>query len=75
MRISMIAWLIGLVVIVGLYTIGPAAGFNTAGPAIWGMPRLYFWFVLVPVLNPFILGAVYLIDRTDNGTDDEQVGE
>jgi hypothetical protein len=29
------------------------------------MPPLYFWFVLVPLLNPLILGAVYLLDRHD----------
>ncbi len=59
------AWLIGLVLIVALYTLGPALGMNRAAPAILGMPPLYFWFVLVPVLSPLILGVVYLIDQRD----------
>lgn len=71
MRIAMIAWLVGLLLIIGLYTIGPAAGFNRAGPLILGMPPLYFWFVLVPLLNPLILGAVYLIDRAYSDGGDE----
>ena len=63
----MIAWLVGLVLVVALYTIGPAVWFNRAAPPIWGMPPLVFWFVLVPLLSPVILGAVYLIDRADHG--------
>jgi hypothetical protein len=71
MRVAMIAWVIGLVLITGLYIIGPAAGLNRAAPPILGMPPLYFWFVLVPLLNPLILGAVYLIDRAYNDGGDE----
>ncbi len=71
MRVAMTAWLIGLVLIIGLYVLGPALWFNRAGPLILGMPPLYFWFVLVPVLNPLILGAVYMIDRATNDGGDE----
>lgn len=66
MRLPMSAWLAGLVIIVLLYTVGPAVGFNSATPPILGMPPLYFWFVLVPLLNPLILGVVYLIDRNES---------
>jgi hypothetical protein len=59
------AWLAALLLIIGLYTIGPALGFNRASPLILGMPPLIFWFVLIPLLNPLILGVVYLIDRAD----------
>lgn len=65
MRRSTIAWIIGIIAIVGLYAIGPAVWFNRATPPILGMPPLYFWFVLMPILSPVILGAVYLIDRNE----------
>lgn len=72
MRMSMLAWVIAVLAIIGLYTVGPAVGFNRAGPAILGMPPLYFWFVLVPLLNPVILGIVYLIDRAESGDEDSE---
>lgn len=75
MRLSMIAWLTGLALVIGLYTIGPAVWFNRASPPILGMPPLIFWFVLIPLLNPFILGAVYLIDRADRDVDTNVAGE
>jgi ABC-type uncharacterized transport system permease subunit len=31
------------------------------------MPPLYFWFVLIPIVSPAILGTVYLIDRRLGG--------
>ena len=37
------------------------------------MPPLYFWFVLVPLLNPVILGVLYLIDRAENPGDDDEL--
>ncbi len=70
MRPPMIAWIISLLLIIALYTIGPVF-FNRATPAILGMPPLYFWFVLVPLLNPLILGTVYLIDRHEEPITDE----
>jgi hypothetical protein len=63
LRKSVIPWLAAVLLIIGLYTIGPALGFNRASPLIFGMPPLIFWFVLVPLLNPLILGALYLIDQ------------
>lgn len=65
MRRSTAAWIISLILIVALYAAGPAVWFNRATPPILGMPPLYFWFVLVPLLNPVILGIVYLIDRNE----------
>jgi hypothetical protein len=73
MRISMVAWLTGLALVIGLYILGPAIWFNRAAPPILGMPPLYFWFVLVPLLNPLIMGTVYLIDRA-YGTPDAEEG-
>lgn len=73
MRMSMLAWVVAVLVIIGLYTLGPAFGFNAASPAILGMPPLYFWFVLVPLLNPLILGVLYLIDRAENPGDDDEL--
>jgi len=65
MRRSVVVWIIGFISIVLLYTAGPAIWFNRATPPILGLPPLYFWFVLVPLLNPVILGVVYLVDRKD----------
>lgn len=72
MRPSTVAWLIAFIIIIALYTLGPALGLNAATPPILGMPPLYFWFVLVPLLNPIILGAVYLIDSRENAGADEE---
>lgn len=66
MRMSMVAWVIAVLLIIGLYVGGPILGLNSAAPAILGMPPLYFWFVLVPLLSPVILGIVYLIDLAEN---------
>jgi hypothetical protein len=70
MRMSMIAWICGTLLIIALYTLGPIV-FNAAAPAILGMPPLYFWFLLVPLLNPLIMGVVYLIDAREIELDDE----
>ncbi|MDA8051765.1 MAG: hypothetical protein M0002_17490 [Rhodospirillales bacterium] len=67
MRISIVAWLTGFVLVTLLYVAGPALYFNRATPFILGMPPLYFWFVLVPVLSLVILGIVYLVDRASGG--------
>ncbi len=40
--------------------------FNRALPLILGMPAIYFWFVLVPILSPIILGVLYLFDQKYN---------
>ncbi|UNC13957.1 hypothetical protein FE249_06865 [Acidiphilium multivorum] len=71
MRPSTAAWLVGFIAIIALYALGPVFGLNAATPPILGMPPLYSWFVLVPLLNPIILGVVYLIDRRENAGADE----
>jgi len=70
MRASMVAWITGVLLVIALYTAGPIA-FNAASPPILGMPPLIFWFVLVPLLNPLIMGTVYLIDSKDGVIEDE----
>ncbi len=67
MAASLTAWVAGVLLITGLYILGPALYFNAATPAILGMPPLYFWFVLIPLVSPAILGAVFLIDRRAGG--------
>lgn len=66
MKKSVWAWLSAVLLIVLLYLGGPAVYFNRVYPLIFGMPALYFWFVLVPFLNPVILGILYLYDRKWN---------
>lgn len=67
MRTSIIAWVAGVIAVTGLYLLGPVLYFNAASPPILGMPPLYFWFVLVPLVSPAILGAVFLIDQRAGG--------
>ena len=67
MAASLAAWAVGVLVVAGLYILGPLLYFNAAAPPILGMPPLYFWFVLVPLVSPAILGAVYLVDRRYGG--------
>ena len=67
MAASMIAWAAGVFAVAGLYILGPILYFNRAEPAILGMPPLYFWFVLIPLLSPAILGMVYLVDKRFGG--------
>ncbi len=64
---SLAAWLTGLVAITALYLLGPVLYFNAATPPILGMPPLYFWFVLIPLISPAILAVVYLVDRRAGG--------
>ena len=64
---AMIAWILGAVTVTGLYILGPVLYFNRAEPPILGMPPLYFWFVLIPLISPVILGLVYLVDLRVGG--------
>ena len=64
---AMIAWVCGVLAVTGLYILGPVLYFNRADPPILGMPPLYFWFVLVPLVSPVILGLVYLADKRLGG--------
>ncbi len=67
MAAAMIAWAAGVVIVAGLYILGPVLYFNAATPLILGMPPLYFWFVLSPIVSPVILGVVFLIDQAKGG--------
>ena len=67
MAASLTAWVAGVALITALYILGPVLYFNAASPAILGMPPLYFWFVLIPLVSPAILGAVYLVDKRTGG--------
>lgn len=62
MRISIWAWLVTVAVVIALFVIGPFAGFNRAAPLILGMPPLYFWFVVASLLEPLVIGALYLFE-------------
>ena len=64
---SLVAWAAGVIAIAGLYILGPVLYFNAAAPAILGMPPIYFWFVLIPLLSPAILGVVFLVDQACGG--------
>jgi len=65
-------WLIAAVGVYALYTIISVAFFNHAGPAILGMPPMLFWFTVVPIFTPLILGGLYLVDKTVNPQWDEE---
>lgn len=67
MRTGIIAWAVGFSVLVLLYTVGTVLWFNHAAPAILGLPPLIFWFVLLPLVSPVLIGIVYLIDRAAGG--------
>jgi hypothetical protein len=64
----MVAWLFAVALVIALFVVGPFAGFNRATPLILGMPPLYFWFVLASLLEPFIIGALYLYERAHGVT-------
>ncbi|OLZ11657.1 hypothetical protein [Sulfobacillus thermosulfidooxidans] len=66
MRVQFITWLIGLFLVASLYLLGPIFYFNRVYPYILGMPAILFWYTLVPLLTPVILGTLYLIDRAQN---------
>jgi hypothetical protein len=65
-------WLLAVMVVFVLYTIVSMGFFNHSGPAILGMPPMVFWFTVVPVVTPLILGGLYWIDRIVNPQWDEE---
>ncbi|QSO51599.1 DUF3311 domain-containing protein [Alicyclobacillus curvatus] len=71
MRKSLVAWVAVVILILLLYLGAVGLFANRIHPLIFGMPFLYFWYVLVPLLNPVILGALYLYDRRRNPQNDE----
>ncbi|AUW95133.1 MAG: hypothetical protein C7B44_01210 [Sulfobacillus thermosulfidooxidans] len=71
MRTAMRNWLIGVGLVTGLYLLGPVIYFNRVYPFILGMPAILFWYALVPVLTPIILGVVYLLDPVQHFKGDD----
>lgn len=65
-------WLWAVIIIFVLYVVVSVLFFNYAGPPILGMPPMLFWFTVVPIITPLILGALYLIDRRINPQWDEE---
>lgn len=65
-------WLWAVILIFVLYVVISVLFFNHAGPAILGMPPMLFWFTVVPLVTPLILGTLYLIDRRINPQWDEE---
>ncbi|MHB8146177.1 MAG: hypothetical protein ACYDGM_02800 [Vulcanimicrobiaceae bacterium] len=67
MHRSIATWVIGFFLATFLSVAGPAIYFNRATPLILGMPPLFFWFLLVPILTVLILWGVYAVDRASGG--------
>ena len=67
MHKSTMTWLIGFTLATLLSVAGPGLYFNRATPLILGMPPLFFWFLLVPMLTVLILWGVYAVDRATGG--------
>lgn len=70
MRKSIVAWLFVVIVILFLYLGAVGLFANRIHPTVFGMPFLYFWYVLIPLLSPLILGLLYLYDRRRNPQND-----
>ena len=60
------AWLIAVLIILLLYLGAVVLFANRIHPTILGMPLLYAWYVLVPLLNPVVLGLLFLYDKRWN---------
>ncbi len=61
-----VIWLLAVLAIAFLYLGASTLWFDTPAPLILGMPPLVFWFLLVPLATPLILGALYLWDKRAN---------
>lgn len=66
MRRVIALWLLTVLAIAFLYVGVSTLWFDVPGPLILGMPPLIFWFLLVPLATPLILGALYLWDKRSN---------
>lgn len=65
-------WLWTAISIFVLYVGVSMAFFNRSAPLVLGMPPLLFWFTLVPVATPVILGVLYINDKKINPQWDEE---
>lgn len=66
MKRTITSWLLAVLVILILYLGAVAMFANRIHPTILGMPFLYAWYVIVPLLNPVVLGLLYLYDKRWN---------
>ncbi|MCL5116579.1 MAG: hypothetical protein M1272_05450 [Firmicutes bacterium] len=64
------AWLAAVLLVAFLYLGATALWFNRPSPLILGMPPLVFWFLVVPIVTPLVLGTLYLFDRRYNPQQD-----
>lgn len=72
MRRAIRNWLWTVIGIYVLYVGVSMAFFNHPGPLVLGMPPLVFWFTLIPVVTPIILGILYSLDKKINPQWDEE---
>lgn len=66
MRVSIRNWFLAVATIFVLYVGVSMAFFNNTKYLILGMPPLIFWFTLVPIVTPALLGILYLSDKRTN---------
>lgn len=59
-------WLLTVGVIYVLYVAVSMVFFNNTKHLILGMPPLIFWFMLVPIASPVLLGILYISDKKTN---------
>lgn len=72
MRQEIRNWVWVVIAVFLLYVGVSTAFFNHASYRILGLPPMLFWFTLMPIVTPIILGALYLRDKKINPQWDEE---
>ncbi len=72
MRQALRNWIWTVIAIFILYVGVSTVFFNYATHAILGMPPMLFWFTLMPLATPLLLGWLYHADKHTNPQWDEQ---
>ena len=72
MRQAVRSWLWITVTVFVLYVGLSMAFFNDASYRILGMPPMLFWFTLIPLAAPLLLGWLYVQDQKTNPQWDEE---
>lgn len=62
-RKAVAAWLATNAAVFVLYTFVPPLFLNSGSDRIAGMPEMLFWFTLLPLVIPGLMGALYLYDQ------------
>jgi hypothetical protein len=62
-RKVLVAWLALNAVMLVLYTCVPPLFFNDGAGRIAGMPKMLFWFTVLPFVVPALMGWLYFYDR------------